>query len=161
MRPLGRSIPWKSISIPWIRRSKGWKFRSKATFRRKNGVDLCHIVAKNPFSGVRAAGHLTDVSEHQTFLIFAYLRAKARAHENNRFSVLKNSGFRRGGRNAAPPKPSERVRRDLSRLTRSGQSPASTSPQPMTVPSWRPETMRPGRLGYRPGRWGMRGLSFV
>ena len=92
MRPLGRNIPWKSISIPWIRRSKGWKFRSKATFRRKNGVETCHIVAKKPFSGVSAAEYLTDVSEHQAFLIFAYLRARAQPREKNRFSVLKNSG---------------------------------------------------------------------
>ena len=92
MRPLGRNIPWKSISIPWIRRSKGWKFRSKATFRRKNGVETCHIVAKKPFSAVHAVGCPTDVPEHQTFLIFAYLRARAQARENNRFSMLKNSG---------------------------------------------------------------------
>ena len=58
---------------------------------------MCHIVAKKPFSAVLAAGLLMLVSESQTFLIFAYLRARERAVENNRFSMLKNSGFRRGG----------------------------------------------------------------
>ena len=70
----------------------GWKSRSMGTFERKIGVDLCHIVAKTPFSAVPAAGLRTDVFHYQTFLIFSYLRAKARAVENNRFSVLKNSG---------------------------------------------------------------------
>ena len=88
----GRNIPWKSISIPWIRRSKGWKFRSKASFRVKNGAETCHIVAKKPFSGVPAAGPLMLVFESQTFLIFAYLRATERAHGKNAFSVLKSKG---------------------------------------------------------------------
>ena len=101
MRPLGRNIPWKSISIPWIRRSKGWKFRSKASFRVKNGAETCHIVAKNPFLGVFAAGLRTDSLHYQAFLIFAYLQARARALENNRFSMLKNSALRRGGIPAA------------------------------------------------------------
>ena len=96
MRPLGRNIPWKSISIPWIRRSKGWNFRSKATFQRKNSSETCHIVAKTPFSAVPAAVRRTDVFHYQTFLIFAYLRARAQALENNRFSMLK-------GRRSSPP----------------------------------------------------------
>ncbi len=101
MRPLGRNISWKSISIPWIRRSKGWNFRSKATFQRKNSSETCHIVAKTPFLAVPAAVRCTDVFHYQTFLIFAYLRARAQALENNRFSVLKNSALRRGSFPAA------------------------------------------------------------
>ena len=122
MRPLGRNIPWKSISIPWIGRSIQWKIQSKATFQRKIGADLRHIVAKKPFSGVHAAGPPTDVFHYQTFLIFAYLQAREQAREKIRFSVLKNSGadsmkggrgharsaLRRGGIPAAPPKPSGR-----------------------------------------------------
>ena len=92
MRPLGRNIPWKSISIPWIGRSIQWKIQSKATFQRKIGADLRHIVAKKPFSGVHAAGPPTDVFHYQTFLIFAYLQATERAHGKNAFSVLKSKG---------------------------------------------------------------------
>ena len=51
---------------------------------------MCQIVAKIAFFGVPAAGCRKDVSENEVFLIFAYLRAKERALENNRFSVLKN-----------------------------------------------------------------------
>ena len=69
-----------------------WKFRSKASFRVKNGAETCHIVAKNPFSGVPAAGPLMLVFESQTFLIFAYLQATERAHGKNAFSVLKSKG---------------------------------------------------------------------
>ena len=58
----------------------------------KNGAETCHIVAKNPFSGVPAAGPLMLVFESQTFLIFAYLQATERAHGKNAFSVLKSKG---------------------------------------------------------------------
>ena len=92
MWPPERSIPWISISIPWNRRSTPWKIASKATFRRKNEVETCHIVAKSSFLGLFAAVLRTDVSERQVLLIFAYLRATAQARENIRFSVLKNSG---------------------------------------------------------------------
>ncbi len=92
MRPLGRNIPWKSISIPWNGRSKGWKYRSKATFRWKNSPDLCHIASKIELLGVRAAVPRKDVPENQAFQFFAYLRAKEQARENIRFSVLKNNG---------------------------------------------------------------------
>ena len=89
MRLRNRSIPWKSISIPWIRRSKGWKFPSKATFQMKMEANLRHIVAKMGISALLAAGRRMDMLENEVFLIFAYLRAKERALENNRFSVLK------------------------------------------------------------------------
>ena len=68
----------------------GWKWSSKACFRWKNSPEMCHIVAKIAFLGVPAAGRRKDVSENEAFLIFAYLRAKEQALENNRFSVLKN-----------------------------------------------------------------------
>ena len=89
MRPLGRNIPWKSISIPWIRRSKGWNFRSKATFQWKNSSETCHIVAKTPFSAVPAAVRCTDVFHYQTFLIFVHLPPGTQGHGKIAFSVLK------------------------------------------------------------------------
>ena len=92
MRPRGVFRPKHPMEID---------FHPKASFRVKNGVETCHIVAKKAFSGVPAAGPLMLVFESQTFLIFAYLRARERALENNRFSMLKNSGFRRGGFPAA------------------------------------------------------------
>ena len=89
MRPLGRNIPWKSISIPWIRRSKGWNFRSKATFQRKNSSETCHIVAKTPFSAVPAAVRCTDVFHYQAFLIFVHLPPGTQGYGKIAFSVLK------------------------------------------------------------------------
>ena len=47
------------------------------------------MVAKFHTYGAFAAGRRRDVPENEVFLIFAYLRAKERARENNRFSVLK------------------------------------------------------------------------
>ena len=128
MRPLGRNISWKSISIPWIRRSKGWNFRSKATFQRKNSSETCHIVAKTPFSAVPAAVCRTDVFHYQTFLIFAYLRARAQALENNRFSMLKSSALRSGGIPAA----TARGKAPLRHLRRSHRHTARQAP-PMGV----------------------------
>ena len=125
MRPLGRNIPWKSISIPWIRRSKGWNFRSKATFQRKNSSETCHIVAKTPFSAVPAAVRCTDVFHYQTFLIFAYLRARVQALENNRFSMLKSSALRRGGIPAA----TARGKAPLRHLRRSSRCAKLPAPQ--------------------------------
>ena len=71
---------------------QGMEISIQGHFSEENGVETCHIVAKKPFSGVSAAECLTDVPEHQAFLIFAYLRARAQPREKNRFSVLKNSG---------------------------------------------------------------------
>ena len=96
MRWPDRPIPWKSISIPWISRSKGWNFRSKACFKRKIRGDLCHIAAKFSLSAVSAAERRSDVPHYQMLLIFAYLRAKERARENNRFCVLKTRAADKG-----------------------------------------------------------------
>ena len=92
MRLFCRNIPWISISIPWNRRSIPWKIASKGSFQRKNSPKTCHIAAKKPFRAYLAEEHLTLASESHTFLIFAYLQAKEQARENNRFSMLKNSG---------------------------------------------------------------------
>ena len=89
MRPLGRNIPWKSISIPWNGRSIPWNFRSKAIFRWKNSPGLCHIAAKTAFSGVLAVVDGADVLNYQVLPFFAQTQPSEQARGKIASSVLK------------------------------------------------------------------------
>ena len=77
-----RNIPWNGRSVPWI-------FPSKATFRRKNSPEVCHIVAKKALAAAFAGGPSGQEPHNQVILIFAHFRAAERARGNNAFSVLK------------------------------------------------------------------------